>query len=103
MQLFGNNYSGRVCGNERKPDLPSLWDSKIRLSDPFFQEIIRNPVPFSDSETLGSNRKRQQCRHLFSQRLSWLPSTHCAASYSSLTKGRYSAVKQISRRIRSSA
>ena len=30
-------------------------------------------------------------------------STHCSASYSSLTKGRYSAVKQISRRIRSSA
>ena len=25
-----------------------------------------------DAETFGSNRKRHQCRHLFSQRLSWL-------------------------------
>ena len=31
--------------NERKPDQPSLWDSKIELSEKFFNEIIRCPVP----------------------------------------------------------
>ena len=31
--------------NERKPDQPSLWDSKIELSEKFFNEIIRRPVP----------------------------------------------------------
>ena len=27
--------------NERKPDEPTLWESKIYLSEPFFNEIIR--------------------------------------------------------------
>ena len=31
--------------NERKPDEPVLWESKIHLSEPFFNEIIRHPVP----------------------------------------------------------
>ena len=31
--------------NERKPDESSLWDSKIELSEDFFNEIIRHPVP----------------------------------------------------------
>ena len=31
--------------NERKPDEQTLWDSKIELSEPFFQEIISHPVP----------------------------------------------------------
>ena len=29
----------------RRPDQPSLWDSTIQLSEPFFQEIIRHPMP----------------------------------------------------------
>ena len=33
--------------NERKPDQPSLWDSKIELSEKFFNEIIRHPVPLN--------------------------------------------------------
>ena len=33
--------------NERKPDQPSLWDSKIELSEKFFQEIISHPVPLN--------------------------------------------------------
>ena len=31
--------------NERKPDQPSLWESKIYLGEAFFNEIIRHPVP----------------------------------------------------------
>ena len=31
--------------NERKPDEPVLWDSKIRLGEDFFNEIISHPVP----------------------------------------------------------
>ena len=31
--------------NERKPDQPVLWESKIRLGEDFFNEIIRHPVP----------------------------------------------------------
>ena len=33
--------------NERKPDAPSLWDSKIYLGEAFFNEIIRHPVPLN--------------------------------------------------------
>ena len=31
--------------NERKPDEPSLWQSKIELGEKFFNEITRHPVP----------------------------------------------------------
>ena len=31
--------------NERKPDEPVLWESKIRLGEDFFSEIITHPVP----------------------------------------------------------
>ena len=31
--------------NERKPDEPMLWESKIELSEDFFNEIINHPVP----------------------------------------------------------
>ena len=33
--------------NERKPDEPVLWDSKIRLGEDFFNEIINHPVPLN--------------------------------------------------------
>ena len=33
--------------NERKPDEPSLWESKIRLGEDFFNEIINHPVPIN--------------------------------------------------------
>ena len=36
---------GEFWWNERKPDQSSLWDSKIELSEKFFNEIIRHPVP----------------------------------------------------------
>ena len=37
--------------NERKPDEPSLWESKIYLGEVFFNEIVRHPVPI-DMNTL---------------------------------------------------
>ena len=35
----------RLWWDERKPDERVLWESKIYLSEAFFNEIIRNPVP----------------------------------------------------------
>ena len=29
--------------NERKPDVPMLWESKIKPGEKFFQEIIQHP------------------------------------------------------------
>ena len=31
--------------NPKRPEEPSLWDSKIRLGEDFFNEIIRHPMP----------------------------------------------------------
>ena len=42
--------------NERKPDQPSLWDSKIELSEDFFNEIINHPVPL-DMNTLTALKR----------------------------------------------
>ena len=40
----------------RKPDHPSLWESKIYLSEPFFNEIINHPVPL-DLNTLTALKR----------------------------------------------
>ena len=42
--------------NERKPDEPSLWESKLRLGEDFFNEIIQHPVPI-DMNTLTSLKR----------------------------------------------
>ena len=42
--------------NERKPDQPSLWESKIELGEKFFNEIIRHPVPL-DLNTLTALKR----------------------------------------------
>ena len=42
--------------NPRRPDQPSLWDSKIQLSEPFFLEIISRPVPI-DMNTLKALKR----------------------------------------------
>ena len=42
--------------NERKPDQSSLWDSKIELSEKFFNEIISYPVPL-DMNTLTALKR----------------------------------------------
>ena len=38
---------GEFWWNERKPDEPVLWDSKIELGEKFFHEITRHPVPLN--------------------------------------------------------
>ncbi len=42
--------------NERKPDEPMLWESKIELSEDFFNEIIQHPVPI-DMNTLTALKR----------------------------------------------
>ena len=42
--------------NERKPDQPSLWESKIELGEKFFNEIVRHPVPI-DMNTLTALKR----------------------------------------------
>ena len=42
--------------NTRKPNEASLWDSKIELSEKFFQEIIHHPVPL-DMNTLTALKR----------------------------------------------
>ena len=42
--------------NERKPDERVLWESKIHLSEPFFNEIISHPVPL-DMNTLKALKR----------------------------------------------
>ena len=47
---------GEFWWNERKPDEPSLWESKIYLGEAFFNEIIRHPVPL-DMNTLNALKR----------------------------------------------
>ena len=47
---------GEFWWNERKPDQPALWESKVRLSEEFFNEIIRHPVPI-DMNTLAALKR----------------------------------------------
>ena len=42
--------------NERKPDERSLWNSKIELSEKFYNEIINHPVPL-DMNTLTALKR----------------------------------------------
>ena len=42
--------------NERKPDESVLWESKIRLGEDFFNEIINHPVPI-DMNTLTALKR----------------------------------------------
>ena len=42
--------------NDRKPGEPVLWDSKIRLGEDFFNEIINRPVPL-DMNTLTALKR----------------------------------------------
>ena len=47
---------GEFWWNERKPNEPVLWDSKIRLGEDFFNEIINHPVPL-DMNTLKALKR----------------------------------------------
>ena len=42
--------------NDRKPDEPTLWESKIELGEKFFQEIINHPIPI-DMKTLTALKR----------------------------------------------
>ena len=42
--------------NDRKPDEPMLWESKIYLGEAFFNEIINHPVPL-DMNTLTALKR----------------------------------------------
>ena len=53
--------SGEYWWNPQRPDQPSLWDSKIELSEKFFNEIIRMCRNFEKSaieRLVGSTRLR---------------------------------------------
>ena len=59
MERFVNSpiaESGEYWWNLKRPEQPSLWDSKIELSEKFFNEIIRNPVPL-DMNTLTALKR----------------------------------------------
>ena len=47
---------GAFWWNERKPDQPSLWESKSELGEDFFNEIIRCPIPL-DLNTLRAMKR----------------------------------------------
>ena len=42
--------------NPKRPNEPTLWESKIELSEDFFNEIISHPVPF-DMNTLTALKR----------------------------------------------
>ena len=42
--------------NPKHPDQTGLWESKVRLSEAFFNEIINHPVPF-DMNTLKALKR----------------------------------------------
>ena len=42
--------------NAKQPDQAGLWESKVRLSESFFNEIIRHPVPL-DMNTLKALKR----------------------------------------------
>ena len=48
--------SGEFWWDSKRPDAPSLWDSKIELGEKFFEEIIRHPVPL-DMNTLKALKR----------------------------------------------
>ena len=59
MERFVNSpiaESGEYWWNPRRPDQPSLWNSKIELSEKFFKEIIRHPMPI-DMNTLTALKR----------------------------------------------
>ena len=58
--------------NPKRPDESTLWKSKLELSEDFFNEIIRHPVPL-DLNTLKALKRSTLGLDLYraSLRLSW--------------------------------
>ena len=42
--------------NPKRPDQPTLWDSKLRLGEDFFNEIIQHPVPIEMNTLMALKR-----------------------------------------------
>ena len=47
---------GEFWWNPKRPDESTLWESKIRLGEDFFNEVIRHPVPL-DMNTLNALKR----------------------------------------------
>ena len=47
---------GEFWWNPKRPDESTLWESKIRLGEDFFTEVIRHPVPL-DMNTLNALKR----------------------------------------------
>ena len=59
MERFVNSLiaeSGEYWWNPKRPNESALWDSKIELSEKFFNEIISHPVPI-DMNTLAALKR----------------------------------------------
>ena len=59
MERFVNSpiaESGEYWWNPKRPNESALWDSKIELSEKFFNEIISHPVPI-DMNTLAALKR----------------------------------------------
>ena len=67
--------------NERKPDEPVLWDSKIRLGEDFFNEIINHPVPLNMNTLTALKRSPLGPRSLPMAHLPHLRAPRSAAAH----------------------
>ena len=47
---------GEFWWDPKRPDVPMLWQSKIRLGEEFFNEIIHHPVPLDMNTLRGLKR-----------------------------------------------
>ena len=47
---------GEFWWDPKRPNDPVLWDSKIRLGEDFFNEIVRHPVPLDMNILKGLKR-----------------------------------------------
>ena len=65
--------------NDRKPDQPVLWESKIRLGEDFYNEIISHPVPLNMNTLKALKRCASGSRSLHVARLPHL-SASCSAT-----------------------
>ena len=63
--------------NERKPEEPTLWESKIYLGEEFFNEIISHPVPARHEYPHGAQAVLLGTRSLF---VAGLPHLHASRS-----------------------
>ena len=76
--------------NERKPDEPMLWDSKIYLGEAFFNEIIRHPVPLDMNTLTALKRSSAGPRSLL---VAHLPHFHAPRSAAPLLAADLPAVR----------